>query len=349
MSTALHRRFPALALPWIPLGVWPTPVRALRPDDGPPLWIKDDGVAAASYGGNKVRKLEWLLGDARAQGIVDLLTLGAVGSHHVLATAAFGRAEGFRTHAVLVPQPDTPHVRANARLIASLTDGWIASPIVPATPLAWLREWAAIRLVGGRPVYTIAAGGSDGVGTLGWVAAGLEIGEDVAAGRMPAPKRVITAMGSAGTAGGLWLGLRLAGLDAEVIGVRVYDKIVTTPRRARNMAYAAWSRLRDAGVDPGPFPDGHVNVIHDWFGAGYGTTNAQVEAVMASAGALGLRPDVTYTARALGAALARRDDGPTLLVWTLNAQPVDAWLAAAPAEVPDGLAGLLISESRRSS
>jgi len=341
VPTALHRRFPDLSLPWIPLGRWPTAVHEVRVDPGPPLWIKDEGAAAPSYGGNKVRKLEWLLGDARAQGVADLLTLGAIGSHHVIATASFGRAHGFRTFAVLVPQPGTAHVRENARLIDALTDGWIASEVVPATPLAWLREWAAIRLVGGRPVYAIAAGGSDAVGTLGWVAAGLEIAEDVAAGRMPAPRRVITAMGSAGTAGGLWLGLRMGGLDAEVVGVRVFDRIVTHARRARKLALGAWSRLRASGVEPGPFPDGSVTVDHRWFGGGYGTTDPKVEAAMAAGQALGFDPDITYTARALGAALAARGDGPTLLLWTANRQPVDGWLAEALPDVPLGMRGLL--------
>lgn len=341
MPTALHRRFPGLTLPWIPLGSWPSPVREARPEGGGSLWIKDEGLVSPEYGGNKVRKLEWLLGDARDQGIADLLTIGAVGSHHVIATASFGRAHGFRTFAVLVPQPDTAHVRENARLIDALTEGWIASEVVPAAPIAWLREWVAIRLVGGRPVYPIAAGGSDAVGTLGWVAAGLEIAEDVAAGRIPAPKTVVTAMGSAGTAGGLWLGLRLGGLDAEVVGVRVFDRVVTHARRARKLAQAAWERLRAAGADPGPFPDGHVTVEHGWFGAGYGTTDPQVEAAMAAGRALGLAPDVTYTARALGAALALRGPGPTLLVWTLNGRPVDGWLAEALPGVPAGMRGLL--------
>jgi len=62
------------------------------------------------YGGNKVRKLEYLLADARARGATRLVTIGAVGSHHVLATTLYGGREGFRVEAALVPQPRTEHV-----------------------------------------------------------------------------------------------------------------------------------------------------------------------------------------------------------------------------------------------
>src|SRR5262245_61649799 len=100
---ALFRAFPALAprLPWLPLGRFPTAVARL---DGllPPsveLWIKRDDESGVAYGGNKVRKLEFLLGEARARGARRLVTLGAIGSHHVLATAIYGKQAGFAVDA----------------------------------------------------------------------------------------------------------------------------------------------------------------------------------------------------------------------------------------------------------
>ena len=101
--------------PRISLGAFPTPVSRVealsRP--GATLWVKRDDLSSAIYGGNKVRKLELLLGAARAAGRSKLLTIGAVGSHQVVATAIYGKLHGFEVEAILVPQPSSPHARLN--------------------------------------------------------------------------------------------------------------------------------------------------------------------------------------------------------------------------------------------
>src|SRR5690349_19914045 len=101
---ALFRAFPALAgrVPWLPLGRFPTPVGRLEVLVPPSveLWIKHYDQSGTTYGGNKVRKLEFLLGDAKTRGARRLVTLGAIGSHHVLATAIYGRQAGFAVDAV---------------------------------------------------------------------------------------------------------------------------------------------------------------------------------------------------------------------------------------------------------
>ena len=108
------------------LGTGPTPVRELTElgDDAgqAPVWIKDDG-AYSEVGGNKARKLEWLLADARRRRKRTVLTGGALGTNHGLATATFAARLGMRTILVLVPQPETEHVRAQlARLVETLGD-----------------------------------------------------------------------------------------------------------------------------------------------------------------------------------------------------------------------------------
>ncbi|HYX77841.1 MAG TPA: pyridoxal-phosphate dependent enzyme, partial [Solirubrobacterales bacterium] len=96
------------------LGEGPTPVRELsRLDEArgvAPVWIKDDG-SYSPFGGNKARKLEWLLADARRRGKRTILTGGALGTNHGLACALFARRLGMRTVLVLAPQPYTEHVR----------------------------------------------------------------------------------------------------------------------------------------------------------------------------------------------------------------------------------------------
>src|SRR4051794_3427357 len=116
---ALFDALPALAAntPHDPLGRFPTRLHRL---DGvvPPaveLWVKRDDEGGAAYGGNKVRKLEFLVAEARARGKGRLVTIGGFGSHHVLATGVYGRAAGLAVDAVVFPQPLTPHVLETVR------------------------------------------------------------------------------------------------------------------------------------------------------------------------------------------------------------------------------------------
>ena len=95
----------------IALGQYPTPVVQVRQ-----TWVKRDDLTGAAYGGNKVRKLERFFAAAEAEGKRRILTVGAVGSHQVVATAIYGRDLGFAVDAVLVPQPDSAHARANVGL-----------------------------------------------------------------------------------------------------------------------------------------------------------------------------------------------------------------------------------------
>ena len=96
----------------IVLGSYPTPVSRV----GERLWTKRDDLTSAVYGGNKVRKLELLFGAARDAGKTRILTLGAVGSHQVVATALYGAREGFTVDAILVPQPASSHAELNVRV-----------------------------------------------------------------------------------------------------------------------------------------------------------------------------------------------------------------------------------------
>ncbi|HXQ88162.1 MAG TPA: pyridoxal-phosphate dependent enzyme, partial [Solirubrobacterales bacterium] len=116
----LHERFPALAetLPHLSLSARPTPVRELT---GLGVWVKEDGAfGSGGWGGNKVRKLEWLIPDARRRGRRSILTFGGLGTNWGLATALYAREQGLETALALVDQPIDEHVEAQlARLEAS--------------------------------------------------------------------------------------------------------------------------------------------------------------------------------------------------------------------------------------
>lgn len=328
----LHRRFPQLAatLPHVRLGAGPSPVRPLAgAGEGIELWLKDEGCYGRAYGGNKVRKLEWTLADALHRRRRTVLTLGALATNHGLATATYARELGLETALVLVDQPLDDHVRAQlARLRASgaavhVTHG--TARTVAALP--WLiarhTHWPTC-----TPPYYLPVGGSSPLGLLGPVEVALELGEQVAAGALPEPAHVVVPVGSGGTAAGLLLGLRLAGLRTRVTGVLVNDRMRLDAPRLVRRAQRTLTLLRSrgaavpAGIELDP---ADLRVPADWLGAGYGHRTPQAEVARERlAVSDGLALDPVYGAKAMAGLLALvRDgglgDGPVLFLGTLDA------------------------------
>lgn len=349
---SLVARWPALAaVPVFPLADLPTPVvraSALSAALGTEIWIKRDDLTAARYGGNKVRKLELLLGVARARGAKSIVTMGALGSHHVLATGLYAREAGLRVLAPLMRQPMTDHVRANLR--ATLAAGVEVVPVSGiagafASGLALAAR--ALREDGVRPLFVVF-GGSNATGTIGYVDAGAELAAQVERGELPAPDRVFVALGSGGTAAGALAGMRLAGLPAELHAVVVAEGGAFGAARVRWLARGALAELRKVAPElPRPELSGLV-IDRAELGRGYGhETASAAEAIQLAASLEGLTLEPTYTGKTL-AALVREARGALrgrrLLYWhTLSATPAGALdlPAPPPGHVPADLAALL--------
>ncbi len=293
------------------LGEFPTAIERLEPFD---LWTKRDDRAAALYGGNKVRKLERLLGAARASAKRRLLTIGAAGSHQVLATTLFGRREGFDVEAVLVPQPATEHARRNLRAA-------IAHGLRPLVASSWPAGPALLATRFRRDTFFIPLGGSSVVGTLAFVDAASELAAQIAAGTMPEPEAIVVALGSGGTAAGLAVGLERAALRTRVIAVAISEPApllaAMTLGLAKRTAAAAglsgrqtWSALRRLEID------------RRFLGRGYGHVTAEGAAASEAALRVGLALDPTYTAKTFACALASRARGPILYWHTLSSAPL---------------------------
>lgn len=326
------------------LGHYPTPItelsRAAESAGLPPgsLWAKRDDLTSDLYGGNKVRKLERLLEEAHARGARRIVTIGAVGSHHVLATALFGRAQGFEVDAVLAPQADTPHAQAVARAGALL--GYTPYPVssYAGVPLAVAR-----RLRGGA--YLIGPGGSSVTGSVAYADAGLELARQIADGVCPRPRCIVVALGSGGTAAGLLVGLERAGLLAgsdghppvELLAVQVVDPPFASAAATLSLALGIHRRL-GAKMSRASIArmSRALRITRAFLGGGYGSpTEAGIEATRL-AGLDGLALDPTYTAKTFAAAVdeARRPraDGPVLFWMTLSApEPFERLLSGAPA------------------
>ena len=319
----LFRRFPGLEerAPRIPLARLPTPVARLP--FGTDDWIKRDDLTGGPYGGNKVRKLEFLLAEARQAGVDRLITIGALGSHHALATTIYGRAAGFAVTVVLLPQPRTPHVDAvlegmkrhgaEVRLVGS-------AAAVPA-------GIAAARFAHRRErLHTIAAGGSSPRGTLGYVNAALELARQVESGAAPRPTTIHVAGGTLGTAVGLAYGIALLGWETDVVAHRITSRAITNQRRARSLIDGVRDLLAPVSRDPLPARAAvlrRFHIAHEQLGRGYGfATEAGTAAIRRFEEDAQPALDATYTAKAAAGFLSapRNTDAPVVYWHTLSAE-----------------------------
>jgi 1-aminocyclopropane-1-carboxylate deaminase/D-cysteine desulfhydrase-like pyridoxal-dependent ACC family enzyme len=309
-------------IPHVPLGSAPTPVDRVSVA-GLDILVKRDDITADGYGGNKVRKLEFLLAEARAAGAQRLVTAGAAGSHHAFATAWHGARLGFESTLVLFPQRLTPHVSEMLTLMASTGAElrWVRR--MEAVPFGMWRARVASRSF--RP-FTIAPGGSSVTGTLGYVDAGLEFAGQVAAAPALRPGSVHVAAGTLGTVAGLAVGFAWAGLDVPIIATRITSRLVTNERVLRSLVRGAIDRLRLAGAHPPAAADALrlVTLHHEQLGTGYGHETEEARAATAAFAEAGLSLDATYTAKAAasllaGAGSAEASGAPPLFWHTLSA------------------------------
>jgi len=330
---ALFRVFPELRarLPFRPIVTGPTPVEAL-PLPGLPegaLFVKRDERSSPLYGGNKPRKLEWILGAALARGSRRLVTSGGLGTHHGLATTILAREAGLATTLVLVMQPVTAEVQRSLLLHAAWGAQQRWGRNVPGAAAQVLRALAVATLRGERPLL-VPAGGSSTNGQLGFVSAGLELAEQVRAGVLPEPAELYVAVGTGGTHAGLAAGLALAGLRTRVVGVLVTDILPPSPRRLARMARGALRELhRELPRVPRPeIRESDFDFVRSQVGPGYGAATPAARAAVATAAGLGLEIETTYTGKCLAALIERTRQpgaprGPILFWNTFNAVDVE--------------------------
>ena len=310
----LFERFASLraACPWIELAdSVPTPLQHLV-DLGamwnlPALYVKREDLTSSVYGGNKVRKLEWILGDVLARGRTSVLTTGAWGSHHAFATALYAGRVGVRCSVVLMPQPPTQHVAQMFGATAATATRVVRAHSVATVPLALARARAAALVAGDGWPYSVPPGGSNARGALGYVDFALELAHQIEAGEMPAPDYVHVAAGTCGTAAGISVGLAIAAQRVpalariEIMATRVVPSIVANKRRMRALQRGVAQLLWRAGAN---LPAEHrwipIRLIDDQIGAGYGhATAAGLEAAADAHVAAALAVEPTYTAKAL--------------------------------------------------
>ncbi len=333
MPLPLFSRYPQLAsLAHVALGTLPTPVDlvALDAPGLSQLLIKRDDLTSTLYGGNKVRKLEFLLGAALAENRRAVVTFGAYGSNHALATAVHARALGLEPHVVLSPQAPGPFAAATLRAHAKLgtvihpVDGWDgAREAVAAKQQLAQRD--------GIEPALIPMGGTSPLGAAGYVNAAFEILDQAAADPSLAPDVVYLAAGTLGTAVGLALGFAAAGASTRVVAIRVTPGEVANDAFAEKIAAETVELLH--GADPS-FPqltlsDLAFSLRHDWFEPGYGVVTPATTLAVVTAKNSGIKLETTYTGKAFAALLADAEAGllgeqSVMFIDTYNSAPMPA-------------------------
>jgi len=319
-------RFPGTRnLAHVTLGCFPTPVESMpelaRRLGIQSLLIKRDDISGRAYGGNKVRKLEFLLGQALVENRRAVITFGAIGSNHVRATAVFGAQVGLQVHAVLAPQPHTPYLDANlaADRTAGATLHFVESYSLALTRGTQLRDQIALR--DGVEPLVIPFGGTNARGIIGFINAACELAGQVAAGALPEPDLIYVPYGSAGTASGLAIGLAAVDSPTSVIGVRVVPAESTNPGRTKRVMEEAVALLRELdGRFPMIRPESVALEVRDGFlGEDYAAATPESLEAVDLAAAHHIHLETTYTGKALAAlvadARAGKLAGKTVLFW----------------------------------
>lgn len=307
-QSALFTAYPSLSkhVPWTSVSNLPTPVEDLGSYIGLSegmLWVKRDDLISPLYGGNKVRKLEHLLEDARRGDHKSLITIGGLGSNHCLSTAIFGRKHGFKVHLCLTDQPITKFVKQTlAGFLAAEAKLYKCSDNKNAYNQA-RKLFKDLKGRGENP-YLIFSGGTSGLSNVGHVNAAYEIANQVKAGEIPTPDKLFVATATCGSMAGLIAGLKLAGLPTRVVGVRVVNSFPVYPFIIRYFAQkvANYLRKHDPSMPRVKIQKTDFDLLTGYLGKGYGDLTPEAkEAVNLVANRI--RLETTYTGKALAACL----------------------------------------------
>ncbi len=325
ISRPLFDAFPALRarIPFTPLADLPTPLERLEPlsaETGAEIWIKRDGFTHPVYGGNKIRKFEFVFGDVLRKRSRAVLTGGGLGSHHTIAAAVIARQFGLQAVCSYYCQPISEEVHHHLRLNPPLgiEAHFCGDYLGLGISLVW--QYACWTARTRRLPYFIYPGAPGTLGVLGYVNAAFEIKAQLEQMQAPAPDAIFVAAGSCGTFAGLLLGARLANLTStgssgrcRVTGVRVIeDDIANRPKVARMVNKAArYLHRHDSSIPLIQMRPEEVNLLDGYLGPGYayptGEAERAVERVTRAGGPL---LETTYTGKAMAAMLDHAEQHP---------------------------------------
>lgn len=281
--------------------------------------IKHDGVCSTSYAGNKVRKLEFLLADAQDIGARHIVTLGAAGSNHAVATSTYAKQLGMRCTVCMTHQPASAIASKNLRRHVAL-----------GTDLRLFQSYSeavacASELAADEHTYFVPLGGSAPLASLGYITAVAELATQIDQGLLPCPERIYVPCGTMGTAVGLTLGVALLKLPIQIVAVRVTESSVASTALFESLYAASVEHIRTRvpkfALDSSLTPN-QLIFVDDFFGEKYAKPTTEALAAIDVAKNIPVTLDGTYTGKAFAAMLEHKRrgfSGPILFWLTLNA------------------------------
>jgi len=310
-------------LPRYSLAFLPTPIQALprlsAELGGPHLWIKRDDQTGLAGGGNKTRKLEFLIADALAQGADTVLTTGATQSNHCRQTAAAAARAGLACHLVL---SGTPPAQVNSNLLLDRLLGATLHWTTREKRLTRLSELTEELRAAGRRPYLITYGGSNAVGATGYALAIEELQTQVQALGLKLDA-IVCASSSGGTQAGLVAGAWILGWDVPILGISVDEPEIKLQAKVADLATRTATHLGQSHT----FDPTDIQVNDNYLGGGYGVmSDLERDAIKLLAQTEAVLLDPVYTGRAFGglADLIRHDAfGPNqnVLFWHTGGTP----------------------------
>lgn len=284
--------------PRLNLAQLPTPLTRLErcsaEFDGVDIWLKHDEMTGTEISGNKVRKLEFCIAEAVAQGCDTLITCGGVQSNHCRATAILATRLGLKVHLIL--RGEKPAVPEGNLLLDYLSGAQIS--YLPQrqwrTHPEFARDLQADYLKAGHKAFFIPTGATDEIGLWGYIAATMELKEDFARLAMT-PEYIVVATGSGGTQGGLTLGAELFDVPSQVLAMAVSDDANYFSNKIREDV-TLWKQRYNQEFDLARL---RIQTIEDYIGPGYGVAGPEVFATIKQLAASdGVFLDPVYTGKA---------------------------------------------------
>jgi len=294
------------------------------------LYIKQDSMTGTIvgstrlFGGNKARKLEFLLAQALQKGATAVMTFGAAGSNHVLATATYAREVGLEAIALLKPQPKKYAVQRNLLLDVATGAQLCYYPSHALRNFGAQHAFLWHKMHHGDFPYVIPTGGSCPIGALGFVNAAFEIKHQIQSGQMPMPDSIVVPSGSYGTAAGLLLGCALAAIPSQICAVAIAPEEEPGSYHARiQLLFEETNQLlhdADHDIPLAVFPEEQLQLITDCSGTGYGIpTDEALEAIELLDKKHAIKLDSTYSGKGFAyivhAACEGKLHNKTVLFW----------------------------------
>ena len=320
---SLVNKFPKLkALPRVNLINSPTPIEKMVKSSellgGMNIWIKRDDLTNPKYGGNKIRKFEFVIPHIQKWKKKRILTVGGIGTNHGLATVIIAKKFGIKTSLYLIDQPLTQHVRENL-----LCDYYYGAELIYTKGIKrtvyhllknFIIDWSS---------YYLCVGASNSVGTIGFINAGLELVEQIKNGDIPEPDKIFVAVGSMGMALGLFIGLELAGLKTKIMGICISDIKFNSPKQLQNLTRKTLKRLRRIDKSIPDVSDKlfeRLSIDRSFFGGEYGRYTYEGLEAIEIAKNDGIELDPVYTGKVFSAMIDYCRKNPnakneTILYW----------------------------------